>query len=129
MSKKMRVIIHKIHQDEQVFGTDDEYMLATVHASISIDGKIHNVSTQVKQVVGDKYGKKSIEVSKPEGYKGQLDYDCFRRGVAEAYTRTVGEEGSGIRIIGASSVTMSNNTFQINYQFECEVPEESSGSW
>jgi hypothetical protein len=96
---------------------------------MNIEGTTHRgLYVDVKQAVGSSFETGPIEVSKPVGYKGPWDHEVFS-GFAQRYYRSlVGATGSGIRIAGAGSVRMRNNTFVQPAAFEFQV-KAVGGPW
>ncbi len=121
--------LYKLIQDSQDFGSDEEHMVSRVFFNIDIDGKkIEGLYANIKQPVGSSIDSSSLEVSRPDNYKGPFNYEAFRS-IAESYYRSlVGAKGSGIHIVGASNVRMRNNTFHQPLDAELEV-QVAGGSW
>lgn len=121
--------LHKLIQDSQDFGSDDEHMISRVFFDLEIDGKkFEGLYANIKQMVGSSFESAPLEVSSPANYKGPFNYDAFRNIVEDYYRSLVGASGSSIHIVGASSVRMRNNTFvrPLSTEFEVQV---AGGSW
>lgn len=114
-------------QDSQDLGTD-EHMVARVSFDLEIDDRVlGDLTVDVKQPVGGDYATAPLEVGRPQGYTGPLDYDAFRREVELYYRELVGP-GGAVDLGPGSNVRMRNNlsispkTVQINHP-------EGAGGW
>ena len=106
------VRFEKVIQDSQDYGSDDEHMVSRIFLSLEAEGKVYpNLVIDIKQPVGSSIEDTSLEVSRPQGYDGGLDYTAFRDLVEEYFRSQVGSRGSGIHIAGPSNIRMRNNTF------------------
>lgn len=124
-----RVLFKKCIQDSQEYGSDDEYMVSRVFFDLTIDGQTSkNLFVDIKQVVGSNYENSPLEISKPNNYKGLLNYGAFRQAVEKYYRGLVGSKGSGIRISGGSNIRMGNNTFFKQQISEINI-EADKGGW
>ena len=109
---KATLIFHKCIQDSQDYGSDDEHMISRVFFTIEIGGQqFRDLHADIKQAVGGNFEDDPIEVGRPQGYRGAINYEQFRQEVERYYRGLVGAQGSGIRISGASNIRMRNNTF------------------
>ena len=106
-------------------------MVARVVFDLAVDGRVlEDLTVNIKQPVGDDYATAPIEVVKPEGYSGPLDYEAFRREVESYYRGLVGSGGGAIRVApgGSGRLRMRNNlifspkTVRINHP-------EGAGGW
>jgi len=124
-----RLLLHKLIQDSQDYGSDDEHMVSRVFFDLEIDGKNHpGLYADIKQPVGSSFESSPLEVSSPANYKGPFNYDAFRNIVEHYYRSLVGAGGSGIRIEGGSNIRMRNNTFVRSVAAEFEV-QLAGGPW
>lgn len=120
---KASVRFYQCIQDSQEYGSNDEHMISRVFFNMNIgDTTYKELFADIKQTVGSSFETGSIEVSKPIGYKGPINYGAFRD-AAEKYFRTlVGSQASGIRIEGgAKNIRMMNNTFNMEMSAEFYV--------
>jgi hypothetical protein len=126
---KSAITFHELRQDSQQYGSDDEHMVSRVFFGMVINGKdYHGLSVDLKQTVGSTAAD-PIEVGRPIGYTGPLNYQDFRAGV-EAYFRSlVGKAGTGIQIGGGGSVRMTDNVFQKTLVFEFDVDDKAHAAW
>jgi len=122
------VRFHKIIQDSQDYGSDDEHMVSRVFLSLeAADERFDNLTVDVKQSVGEAFESGPLEVSRPKGYHGRFNYAAFRVLVESYFRSQVGSAGRGIRIAGASNVRMRNNTFHSEQVAEFEYAEGAPG--
>ena len=99
-------------QEEQGYGTSDEYMSARLSFQIAVDRQLRGTFfCDVKQTVGGKFNTDPIEVSPPVGYEGPFDYDAFRGFATKYYRGMVGRQGAALSLGNARDVTMRNNSF------------------
>ncbi|MDP2859198.1 MAG: hypothetical protein Q8P50_14635 [Bacillota bacterium] len=118
----------KCIQDSQDLGSDDEHMVSRVFFDlVSGETVFGDLYCDVKQSVGSSFETGTLEVSRPRGYDGSLDYAPFRDAVEAYYRRLIGSSGTGIRVVGASRVRMRNNTFVKPTQTHVEYSENSMG--
>ncbi len=120
--------LFKCIQDSQEYGSDDEHMVSRVFCTLEADGHRHKSHVDIKQTVGGDYETAPLEVGRPHGYRGPLDYERLRSEVERYYRSLVGSVGSGIRIQGASNIRMRNNTFVKEYTFTMQA-EPTGGAW
>jgi len=107
---KFKVKFHKVIQDSQDVGSDDEHMTSRVFFSLIVDGNpAGEFSAVLKQRVGSKFNKSDIEVSAPDGYDGPFDHVRFSDAARVYFSRAFGAEGSGIRFGGVANIRMRNN--------------------
>lgn len=125
----VKVLLKRLVQDSQDYGSDDEHMVSRVFFDLEVDGaRQPDLYADLKQAVGGDSESSLIEVSAPVGYRGPLNYNAFRDGVERYYRGLVGAQGSGIRIQGASDVRMRDNEFIQPGAFEFDV-EGAGGGW
>lgn len=107
-----KLFLHKLIQDSQDYGSDDEHMVSRVFFDLEIEGtRYEGLYSDIKQPVGSSFESSALEVSSPANFKGPFNYEAFRSIVEEYYRGLVGAGGSGIRISGGSNIRMRNNTF------------------
>ncbi|MDP2951702.1 MAG: hypothetical protein Q8O76_00110, partial [Chloroflexota bacterium] len=81
---KAKVTFHKLLQDSQQVGSDDQHMVSRVFFTLEVDGKpIGDLHADLKQAVGSDIEKGHIEVGFPEGYKGPFNYGAFAGGATK----------------------------------------------
>ncbi|HET6516568.1 MAG TPA: hypothetical protein VFG09_15550 [Thermodesulfovibrionales bacterium] len=125
---KAKILFHKCLQNAQELGSNDEFMVSRIFFSLQLpDKRIDDLSVDIKLAVGDQFEGGSIEVSKPQGYSGPLNYSAFRDAVEKYYRHLVGSTGIGIRSAGASNIRMYNNTFSIPMTAEIDIDESTAG--
>lgn len=123
-----RITFNKCIQDSQDFGSNDEHMVSRVFFVLEVEGRSHTgLYADIKQSVGGNFDVDRIEVSRPERYRGPLNYEAFRNAVENYYRGLVGSQGTGIRISGASNVRMRNNTFIREACYDFEIPDGGVG--
>ncbi|TAN44401.1 MAG: hypothetical protein EPN22_06810 [Nitrospirae bacterium] len=126
---KATILFHKCLQDAQEYGSNDEHMVSRIFFSLKFpDKQINDLYTDIKLAVGDQYEGGSIEVGKPQGYSGPLNYSAFREAVEKYYRHLVGSSASAIRISGGSNIRMVNNLFVVPMTADIEI-DETSGGW
>ena len=123
------ITFHKIIQDSQDYGSDNEHMVSRVFFNLTIDGKTYTgLYADIKQLVGGSFESSALEVSNPANYKGPFNYIAFRKIVEDYYRSLIGAQGTAIRISGAKDIRMQNNTFVRSVRMEFEV-DLKSGAW
>jgi hypothetical protein len=125
-----KIVLHKLIQDSQDYGSTDDHMVSRVFFDLIIDDITYpDLYADLKQAVGGSFESSPIEVSKPMGYRGPFNYDAFRD-IAEYYYRSlIGSNGHGIHIAGGHDIRMTDNTFFEKLVREFEVDALPSGSW
>jgi hypothetical protein len=128
---KVTINFIEMIQDSQDYGSDDEHMVSRVFFNLSVgDRTFPNLHTNIKQTVGSSFDSGPIEVSKPVGYTGPMNYELFRDAVESLYRSLVGSSGTGIRIgVGSSNIRMRNNGFSTTREVSFDVAENSGGAW
>jgi len=125
---KAKILFHKCLQNAQELGSNEEFMVSRIFFSLQFpDKNIDNLFVDIKLAVGDQFEGGSIEVGKPQGYTGPINYSAFRDAVEKYYRHLVGSTGIGIRTAGASNVIMYNNTFVIPMTAEIDIDEGTAG--
>jgi phage anti-repressor protein len=69
----------------------------------------------------------SIEVGKPQGFEGNLDYGAFRDAVESYYRNLVGSSGRAIKIQGGRDIRMINNWLHAPMKAQITVEMEGGG--
>jgi hypothetical protein len=89
---------HKIIRDVQERGSDDEHVISRVLFALEIGGRFYpSVTTDVTQRVGEHCEAGPLEIARPRGYTGPLNYAAFCEAV-ERYLRSVpGATGTAFR--------------------------------
>ncbi len=119
---KVKVIFHKLIQDSQDYGSDDEHMVSRVFFSIDVEGNVtEDVYVDIKQPVGSDFETTPLEVYRPVGYSGPWNYEAFRKAAEGYYRSLVGSKSSGINIAGRAR--MRNNLFVKRVQADFEVQQ------
>jgi hypothetical protein len=125
---KLTVHIHRLVQDSQDYGGDDEHMVSRVFFSIEYGGATYpDCYVDVKQPVGSSFEEVPLEISRQQGYRGPFDYDGFSEAVERYYRQCVGSNAGVIRIRGGT-VRMRDNVFELPATIELSV-EQAGGPW
>jgi hypothetical protein len=114
------VKFHKMIQDSQEFGSNDEHMVSRVFFTLMVDGKsVGECSANVKQTVGSEiFNNAEIEVSSPNEYNGPFNHLGFSEVVQQYLNRLIGIQGRGIQIRGkVPRVRMQKNTFAYEAEY------------
>ena len=120
------MIFHKLIQDNQDYGSDDQHMISREFFTIEIDGHVSKESyVDIKQPVGSDFETTPLEVSKPNGYNGPFNYEAFRQIAEDYYRSLIGSKGSGINISGDGNIRMLNNSYIHQATYEIDVIIES----
>jgi hypothetical protein len=123
-----KVIFHKLIQDSQDYGSNDDHMVSRVFFSVHVGDEVQrDVFADIKQTVGSDVETARLEVSRPHGYTGAWDHDAFAKAAERYFRACVGSLGSGIRTAGGGNIRMRNNTF--TREVVVEFPVSSAGSW
>ncbi len=121
-----KVVFHKLIQDSQDFGSNEEHMISRAFFSIEVDGNETQEShVDIKQSIGSEFESSPLEVSKPADYNGPFNYEAFRNATENYYRSLVGSQGSGIKISGGGNIRMRNNTFVQEAHANIEVSIEN----
>jgi hypothetical protein len=123
MKKRAKVTCHRLLQDSQELGSDDEFMVSRAIFSLEIGGDVYtDLHVELKQVVGSDYRPDNIEVGPPQGYDGPFNHQQFRDGIISYYFHWVGPSGKGIRVdAGSSNIRMLNNEFVGDMTFTIDI--------
>lgn len=123
------ITLHRLIQDSQNYGSNDEHMVSRVFFDLTIDGKKYEgLFADVKQSVGSSFESSAVEVSSPSNYKGPFNHDAFSNIVVKYYRSLVGASGSGIHIQGGSNIRVRNNTVDHSFTDKFQVTV-TGGSW
>ena len=119
-----RLTFHRIHQDSQAFGSDDEHMVSRLFFTLEVDEeRFEDLYCDVKQVVGGDYATGPLEVSPPASYSGPMNYMAFRNAAEDYYRSAFGGGGWAVSFgPGASDIRMRDNVAMREraYEFDCE---------
>ena len=131
---KGKITFHKIIQDSQEFGSDNEseawveHMVSRAFFTFEVGGNVYpNLIVHLKHTVGSSYETGLLEVGSPVGYSGPFNLQEFRNAAEKYYRSLVGRGGAGINIQGPSNVRMRNNVLEKEMVFEFSVSKE--GGW
>jgi hypothetical protein len=104
---------HKLLQDSQDLGSNDDYMVSRVFFTLEVDGKnVGDYTAILKQAVGSDFNDANIEVGPPTNYDGPFNHQGFSRVAQHYFNTTIGAHGAGIRIEGpVREIRMRNNAF------------------
>jgi hypothetical protein len=123
---RARVTFHKLIQDSQDYGSDDEHMVSRVFFTLEVEGTSYKeLYVDIKQPVGSDFEEAPLEVSHPHSYSGPFNHQAFQKAVEAYYRGLVGASSSGIRIQGGGNIRMRNNTFIRETKVEFDVSKES----
>lgn len=122
------VTFTKLLQDSQDLGSDDEHMVSRAYCMVDAEGQQYETYMDIKQPVGGNFEADELEVSLPAEYSGPVNYAAMRAAAEEYYRSLVGSSGSGIRVEGASSVRMRDNTFIQTHAVQVDFSNEGA-SW
>lgn len=129
MSKAI-IIVHKCIQDDQEYGSNNEFMISRVFFTIS---KNNNTSDEhfaiVKQTAGSDYETAPLEVYLPPNKKLNFNYEQFRVGIERYYREIIDQGNSEIIILGAGNVRMTNITYHYARQFEVDIIDMANTGW
>lgn len=126
---KAKILFHKCIQDAQELGSNDEFMVSRIFFSLQFpDKRMDDLFVDIKLAVGDQFEGGSVEVGKPQGYSGPINYSAFRDAVEKYYRHLVGSTGKGICTAGAANVRMYSNIFSIPMTAEIDI-DEGTGGW
>ena len=128
MKHKAKLLFHRCLQGMQDIGTSDEFMVSRVFFSVQLtDRRIDGLFVDLKQTVSDDFETGTIEVGKPQGPAGNIDYRAFRDAVEQYYRRAVGSTGSAIKIVRGGSAIMRNNSIEFTATTDITIDTESGG--
>jgi hypothetical protein len=118
-------------QDSQEYGSDDEHMVSRLFFDVEVDGqRTPGLWVDVKQPVGADYERDPIEVGRPLGYKGPMNYNEFRAAAEDYYRQMVGSGARGIRLgPNVRNVRMQKNRFISRVRYTFQADDESSSAW
>ncbi len=122
-----KLYLHKIIQDSQEFGSNDDHMISRVFFDLEINGnKTEGLYANIKQSVGSSFESTRLEVSRPANYNGTFNHEAFCTIVDRYYRSVVGSVVSGFR--ADKKIRMRNNTITSPLVAEFEV-QVTGGSW
>jgi hypothetical protein len=125
---KTKVTFIKGIQDSQDYGSTDEHMVSRLFFDLEIGDKHYPaLYVDIKQAVGADFEKTPLEIGRPHGYSGPLNYSAFRDAAEDYYRGCVGRQGRGIHIAGGSNIRMRNNAFGISKTVEFETDTDTTG--
>ena len=111
-SVRVKVEFGRIEQVAQQVGTEDEYMLAAVHTRVTHAGKTFEGVTRIKQITGSRFCEENnVEVERPDGYKGPLDFMAFSEGATRHYKQSV--FGRAIQVGPGQRLNLIGNVFEM----------------
>lgn len=116
---RFKIKFHKLIQDAQEYGSDNEYMVSRVFFSLEEDGKAKgDFCADLKQVVGSDFETGDIEVSPPRDYDGAFDHQGFTAAATKYFRSQVGAAArGGIHIVGGKNIRMYKNEFTHEAEF------------
>jgi hypothetical protein len=124
--KKMKLNFYQCILDSQKFGSTNEHMMSRLFFRIDYTEYV----CDIRQPYGSDHSFENdpIEVRVPEKLKEIVNYEQFRQAAEDYYRKSVGAEGSGIKIgEGCTNIRMSNITFVKNYSVEIDQIGFSGG--
>ncbi len=123
-------VIQGSHNYES-FDKNEDYMVSEIHFTLEVKDKLYeDMHVEIRQPCGTNYEEEPIEVGKIIGsYKGTWNHNEFADLCEQCYRSQVGSMGHGIKIEGASQVTMSGNIFNMKATCEMDIPEDGASSW
>jgi hypothetical protein len=125
----VQVVLRRCVQDSQELGSNDEHMVSRVFFTIDVEGVTSEGHVDIKQVVGSDYEKGPLEVGRPSGYSGPMDYDAFRAEVERYYRSLIGSTAKFMRVApGAKATRFFNNTFNTAHAFTM-APKGQGAGW
>jgi hypothetical protein len=96
-----RVKFHKVLQNSQELGSDDEHMVSQVFFTLEVDGEsVGEHTATLKQTVGSDFDEANIEVGPPSNYEGTFDHEGFSTVARQYFNNNIGAYGRGMRIEG-----------------------------
>ena len=128
----VRVRFGRVRQNIQTVKSDDgDVMVSKMYCVIIHDGKQYDSFVDVKQVTGsDIEMPDSIEVSRPYGYPGPIDFSRFVTIANEHYKKSIGKQGKMITVVDASNATLANNVVDgVLTDETLEVDTSGPGGW
>src|SRR3970040_173173 len=60
-----QIMFHKLIQDSQDYGSNDEHMVSRVFFDMKIEDKVYTDYANIKQPIGSNYEATPLEISKP----------------------------------------------------------------
>lgn len=135
MRSKLILNVRELFKVEQVLSGSEDLMLARFKCTgyLIQDSTASETTTFIKQFeCGLKMtaGSQSSDPFELFDFplKGNMPSDTLRNFFEEVYRSQVGPNGRGIRIVGVTNVTMSNNTIGLDIWSVFSL-DESAGGW
>ena len=127
MTNIAQITFYKCIQDSQEFGSDNEHAVPRVFFTVTVNEKTLEYFCNVLQDYGSRFSYETdpLQVSNPFSKHDHINYEQFRSSVEAYYRSCVGAYGNGIKIIGASNIRMTNNTFGKVHSISIETSENS----
>ena len=124
-----KIILQKLIQDSQDYGSTEEHMISRVFFDFELDGHTYEgLYADIKQTVGSSFENAPLEVSKPMNYNGPFNYEAFHQIVEQYYRSLVGQAGSGIHTSAGTNIRMRHNIFVQPHVAEFSVTS-TGGLW
>ena len=112
MPGQIKVSFHRLIQDSQELGSDNEFMVSRLFFSLEVAGSVYkDLYANLKQTVGSDYTEENIEVGPPVGYSGPFNHEAFAEAARQYYLGCVGPNAWGMRISAGAGFRAQNNTF------------------
>lgn len=127
MKHNAQITFYKCVQDSQEFGSDNEHAVSRVFFTVTVNGKTLEYFCNIIQDYGSSFSYENdpLQVSNPFSNSEHINYEQFRSSVESYYRSCVGSSGNGIKIVGASNIRMTNNTFGKVHSISIETSENS----
>ena len=127
MTNIAQITFYKCIQDSQEFGSDNEHVVSRVFFTVTVNGKTFDYHCDIRQDYGSSFSYETdpLQVSNPFSKNDHIKYEQFRSSVEAYYRSCVGASGSGIKIVSASNIRMTNNTFGKVHSISIETSENS----
>ncbi|PWK17058.1 hypothetical protein LV89_04509 [Arcicella aurantiaca] len=127
MKHNAQITFYKCVQDSQEFGSDNEHAVSRVFFTVTVNGKTFDYHCDIRQDYGSSFSYETdpLQVSNPFSKHDHINYEHFRSSVEAYYRSCVGASGNGIKIVGASNIRMTNNTFGKVHSITIETSENS----
>ena len=120
----MTVHFERCIQDSKDAGSDDQHMVSRIFFEIHYNGRRRTgLYADIKQVVGGDYDVDPLEVSRPIGYDGPLNYGAFRDAAEQYYRTLIGPEGRVLHSTGAGKIRFRDNIIIKPHICELPVPD------
>jgi hypothetical protein len=127
----VKIIFRKCVQNSQDLGTDQDHMVSQVFFDVEVDGTRQvDLCADIKQSVGSAYETEPLEVSRPKGLRGPLNYAVFREKTEQYYLESFGTKGNAVNFPAKEKhirLTMRNNTVIRTWEVEFAASETEAG--